>query len=187
MNRLYAAWRTLQERILQYLCGALLLSLTLLALLEVVRRYVFGVSFPWQQDAVTFGILSGVFLFFAITQSRRAHLRVSAVLLLLRSKGGRTGAWIASLLEIGGAAIGLAFCAWLVWHGVDVLDLMHLQQRKTESLVFLLWPFFVAFLAGMAFLGISFAFQLYHEICVALGGKGLEDPYQPEGDDSALL
>ena len=64
MNTLFAAWRTFQDSFLQYVSGALLLGLTLLAVLEVIRRYGFGVSFEWQQDAVTYGILSGIFLFF---------------------------------------------------------------------------------------------------------------------------
>ena len=187
MQRAYVAWRWLQERVLQYLSAALLLGLTLLALLEVVRRYVFGVSFPWQQDAVTFGILSGVFLFFAISQSRNAHLRVSAILLLLRSKGGRVGAITVSVIEILSALIGMLFCTWLVWHGAEVFDLMHWQQRKTESLVFLLWPFFITFLIGMGCLGVSCLFQLFHQICVACGKPGLSDPYADEGDDGALL
>ena len=63
MNTLFAAWRTFQDSFLQYVSGALLLGLTLLAVLEVIRRYGFGVSFEWQQDAVTYGILSGIFLF----------------------------------------------------------------------------------------------------------------------------
>ena len=80
MNSLYNYWRSFQDNFLQYLSAILLVGLTLLALLEVVRRYVFGVSFEWQQDLVTFGILSGIFLFFGITQARKAHLRVSALL-----------------------------------------------------------------------------------------------------------
>ena len=137
---------------MQYIAAALLLVLTLLAGLEVIRRYVFGVSFEWQQDAVTFGILAGVYLFFAVTQSRGAHLRVTIVLILLREKAGRWGRVLAGVFEIFGAAVGLAFCAWLVWWGLEVADLMILQERKTESLAFLLWHFFAVFLLGMAFL-----------------------------------
>ena len=187
MNRLYHAWRVFQESFVQYVAAALLLVLTLLAGLEVVRRYVFGVSFEWQQDAVTYGILAGVFLFFAITQSRRGHLRVTLVLMLLRERAGRWGRFLAGVFEIVGAAAGLAFCAWLVWWGMEVADLMILQERKTESLVFLLWPFFSVFLLGMAFLAISFAFQLYHEICVRLGKPGLAEDYETESESGSLL
>ena len=64
MNSLYNSWRSFQNNFLQYLSALLLVSLTLLALVEVIRRYILGVSFEWQQDLVTFGILSGIFLFF---------------------------------------------------------------------------------------------------------------------------
>ena len=64
---------------------------------------------------------------------------------------------------------------------------MILQQRKTESLVFLLWPFFAVFLTSMAFLALSFAFQLYHELCVLLGKRGLVDKYETESESGSLL
>ena len=99
MNKLYDLWRLFQDNFLQYLSAILLLSLTLLAILEVVRRYVLGVSFEWQQDLVTFGILSGIFLFFGITQARRAHLRVSALLLLLRERVEKLEDWLRALLK----------------------------------------------------------------------------------------
>ena len=139
MNRLYYVWRTFQERFVQYVAASLLLALTLLAGLEVIRRYVFGVSFEWQQDAVTFGILAGVYLFFAITQSRGAHLRVTIVLILLREKTGRWGRIVAGLFEIFGAALSGSRSAH-GWCGgaSEVADLMILQERKTESLAFLL-------------------------------------------------
>lgn len=187
MNKLFAAWRTFQERFLQYVAGALLLGLTLLAILEVVRRYGFGVSFYWQQDAVTFGILSGVFLFFAITQSRRAHLRVTLILLLMREKGGRWGGIVAGVFEILGALLGIAFCSWLVWRGIDVARLMIAQDRKTESLLFPLWPFFAVFLTGMAFLAISFVFQLYQDVQALRGKKGLVDKYGAGEESGPIL
>ena len=66
MERAYAIWRALQDRFLAHAAALVLLGCTLLALLEVVRRYAFGMSFEWQQDAVTFFILSAVFLYFGI-------------------------------------------------------------------------------------------------------------------------
>lgn len=189
MNKLFGWWRTFQESFVQYVAASLLLGMTLLAGLEVIRRYIFGVSFEWQQDAVTYGILAGVFLFFAVTQSRKAHLRVTIVLLMLREKGGRWGRVVASIFEIFGAVVGVTFCVWTVWWGVDVVELMILQQRMTESLVFLLWPFFVVFQVSMAFLAVSYAFQLYHEVRVLFGKEGLVDKYkiEAEADGSSLL
>ena len=54
MEAAYAAWRAFQDRFLAHAAALILLGTTLLALTEVVRRYVFGLSYEWQQDAVTF-------------------------------------------------------------------------------------------------------------------------------------
>ncbi len=144
MNVLFVAWRTFQELFLQYVSGVLLLGLTLLAVLEVVRRYGFGVSFDWQQDAVTYGILSGIFLFFGITQSRNAHLRVTVLLLVLRKKCGRWGIALATAFEIIGCVVAVTLCMYLVWRGVEVVELMvpRIVKRKawcSRSGLFLLF------------------------------------------------
>ncbi len=169
MRSAYILWRLFQDRVLQYGAALLLLSATLLALVEVVRRYIFGHSFSWQQDAVTYGILSGVFLFFGIAQSRNLHLRVTVFLAILHNSGSSRGRLAANLLELFGAVLGLAFCTYLVFRGVPVAERMVLRNRMTESLVIPLWPFFIVFLTGMAFMAVSFLFQTYSGILVLLG------------------
>ena len=74
MEKAYAAWRAFQDRLLVPAAALLLLGCTLLALLEVGRRYIFGLSYEWQQDAVTFFLLSGVFLYFGVSQRGNEHL-----------------------------------------------------------------------------------------------------------------
>jgi hypothetical protein len=69
--------------------AVVLLACTLLALLEVARRYLLGQSFEWQQDAVTLFILSAVFLYFGISQRRDAHLNVNLLTGVLESLGPR--------------------------------------------------------------------------------------------------
>ncbi|MEQ8248101.1 MAG: TRAP transporter small permease [Alphaproteobacteria bacterium] len=186
MRRAYIIWRSFQDRFLQYVAALLLLGPTLLALLEVVRRYVFGQSFSWQQDAVTYGILSGVFLFFAITQSRDLHLRVSLVPSLL-AQGGETGRLVARLLAIFSAILGLVFCAYLVWRGIPVAERMVERNRMTESLVLPLWPFFITFLAGMGMMAVSFLFQAYAGVLVLLGRESEWPQIASEGDGEPIL
>ena len=89
MEKAYAAWRAFQDKLLAPAAAALLLGSTLLALLEVVRRYVFGVSYEWQQDAVTYFILTAVFLYFGISQRRGTHLIVDVFLHAVRTLGPR--------------------------------------------------------------------------------------------------
>ena len=187
MNSLYNSWRSFQDNFLQYLSAILLVGLTLLALLEVVRRYVFGVSFEWQQDLVTFGILSGIFLFFGITQARKAHLRVSALLLLLREKCGPSGRLIARFAEIFGQLLAVWICAYIVWTSIDHLFYLIKEGRKTESLYFSMWPFFLTFLISIGFLGISFFFQLWNEIRLLLGLPGIAAMQEEEEDSGPIL
>ena len=187
MNSLYNSWRSFQNNFLQYLSALLLVSLTLLALVEVIRRYILGVSFEWQQDLVTFGILSGIFLFFGITQTRKAHLRVSALLLLLREKCGQPGRLIASLAEIFGQLLAVWICLYVVWTSIDHLFYLIKEGRKTESLYFSMWPFFLTFLISIGFLGISFMFQLWNEVRLLIGLPGITAMQEDEEDSGPIL
>ena len=48
MEKAYAIWRAFQDRLVAPVAALLLVGCTLLAILEIFRRYVFGVSFEWQ-------------------------------------------------------------------------------------------------------------------------------------------
>ena len=110
IEKAYAAWRAFQERILAPVAAVLFVGSTLLALLEVGRRYVLGRSFEWQADAVTFFILSGVFLYFSISQRREAHLTVTLIPELFNVFGGR---WRAAAVVV--KLIALAYsCAFMI-------------------------------------------------------------------------
>ena len=79
MEQAYVVWRTFQDRIVGPAAALLLVGCTLLALVEIFRRYILGYSYEWQQDAVTFFTLSGVYLYFSISQRRDDHLMVTVV------------------------------------------------------------------------------------------------------------
>ena len=127
------------------------------------------------------------FFFFGITQARRAHLRVSALLLLLREKGGKTGRLVASLAEIFGQVLAVWICAYIVWTSSEHLIYLINEERKTESLYFLMWPFFLTFLISIGFLGISFLFQLWNEVKLLAGLPGLPSMQKEEEDSGPIL
>ncbi len=89
MQRAYVIWCAFQDKVLAYVAAVVLLACTLLAVVEIIRRYVFGVSFYWQQDAVTFFILSAVYLVFGFSQRHGTHLNVALFLGLLENRGRR--------------------------------------------------------------------------------------------------
>ena len=163
MEKAYALWRAFQERVLAPVAALIMLACTLLALLEVVRRYVFGVSFHWQQDAVTYFILSAVFLYFSIAQRRGSHLTVDILTHAMRSLGPRAGR-VAEYLEVLATIFACFFMALVVWWGWDeVIDSQQYAPR-TESLELPLTPFLWTLLVSFALMVVSLFFQSWRGI-----------------------
>lgn len=154
-----------------------MLGCTVLALIEVVRRYAFGVSFEWQQDAVTFFILSAVFLSFGISQRRGAHLNVMLLIALLEGFGPRMQR-AAEYIKVLALVFSFVFLLAVVWWGIpEVVDSQHYESR-TDSLAFPMWPFLLSLLVGFAFMVISLFFQIYRGIQKLRGRTVLEEPVE---------
>ena len=177
MEKAYVLWRAFQEKLLAPVASLILLGCTLLALLEVVRRYVFGVSFHWQQDAVTYFILMAVFLYFGIAQRRGAHLRVDILTHAMSSVGPRSRR-VAEYIEVLATVFALLFMVGVVWWGLEeVLDSQQYAPR-TESLEFPLTPILWVLLAGFAFMVVSLFFQSWRGIQKLRGRTVLHEPFE---------
>jgi len=140
VEKAYQLWRAFQEKVLAPAAALLLLGCTLLAILEVVRRYAFGQSFYWQQDAVTYIILSGVFLYFGIAQRRESHLNVTVFLELAEAAGPRARK-AADIIRLLGAVFSLLFLLAVVWWGIPEVHDSQRYNTRTESLLLPLAPF----------------------------------------------
>jgi TRAP-type C4-dicarboxylate transport system permease small subunit len=175
----YAAWRAFQEKFLAHAAALVLIGTTLLALVEVVRRYVFGFSYEWQQDAVTFFTLSAVYLFFGVSQRRGQHLTVSILtdsLDALGPRARRAADWIRLIALV----FSFVFLVAVVWWGLpEVRDAFEFESR-TESLAFPMAPFLVALMLGFAFMAVSVFFQIYRDIHKLRGRSVLVEPAEPE-------
>jgi len=174
LEKAYAAWRAFQDRILAPVAALLFVGSTLLALLEVARRYVLGVSFEWQQDAVTYFILSGVFLYFGISQRRDAHLAVTLVPELLSHFGWRK---LEVAIRVFARVFSLVFLVAVVWWGIPEIEDAIKYESRTESLAFPMWPFLAVLIASFAFMAITMAFQLYRAVQALRGITVLEEPH----------
>lgn len=184
MEKAYVIWRAFQEKVLGPAAAVLLLGCTLLALLEVFRRYLFGQSFYWQQDAVTYIILSAVFLYFGIAQRRESHLSVTVFLELAEAAGPRTRR-VAEVIRLVAAVFSLLFLLAVVWWGIpEVLDSQKYGTR-TESLLLPMAPFLWALLVGFVFMSVSMVFQVYRDVQKLRGITVLEEP--PDDESTMLL
>ena len=174
MEKAYAAWRAFQEGLLAHAAAILFVGATLLALLEVARRYVLGLSFEWQQDAVTFFILSGVFLYFSISQRRDAHLTVTLIPELFAFFGGR---WrtAAAVVKLVALVFSLFFMCAVVWWGLPEVEDAIKYESRTESLAFPMWPFLAVLWTSFAFMAITMVFQIYRAVQALRGITVLEE------------
>lgn len=180
MEKAYAIWRAFQDRYLERAAALLLVGCTLLALLEIFRRYVLGQSFEWQQDAVTYFTLSGVFLYFGIAQRHGAHLSVTVLPEVLESLGGPRARRAAEVVRLIALVFSCVFLVAVAWWGIpEVRESAHYESRS-ESLAFPMWPFLAVLLVGFALMAVSMFFQIYREVQKLRGRTVLEEP--PEED-----
>ena len=184
MERAYVIWRAFQDRILAHAATLLLLGATLLALLEIFRRYVFGYSFDWQQDAVTYFMLSGIFLYFNICQRRNSHLKVEVLPEVLAALGPRSRL-AGEVVKLVALAFACVFMFAVVWWGVPEIEDSFKYESRTESLAFPMWPFLATLLAGFGFMAITILFQLYFGIQKLRGRAVPEDEEAAHFDKTA--
>lgn len=179
MEKAYAVWRAFQERILAPAASLILIVCTLVALAEVFRRYIFDLSFEWQQDFVTFVTLSGVSLYYGIAQRHNSHLNVALLTESLETIGPRTR-FVADIVRLVALVFSFIFLVLLLWWAVpEIQDSMEFESR-TESLAFLMWPFLVALWVGFASMAITMFFQIYRQFHKLRGRSVLEEPADAE-------
>jgi TRAP-type C4-dicarboxylate transport system permease small subunit len=180
MEKAYAVWRAFQEKVVAQVASLLLIGMTLLALLEVGRRYLLGKSFEWQADAVTFFMLSGIYLYFSVVQRKNDHLSVTVIPELLGVIGPR-GKRVAEFVRLLALTFSLVFLSAVVWWGVPEIEDAIKYESRTESLAFPMWPFLLALLLGFAFMVVTMVFQLWFGIRKLMGHAIPEEP-EEEGD-----
>lgn len=179
MEKAYVLWRAFQDKVLGPIAALILLGCTLLALVEVVRRYGLGLSFEWQQDLVTYFILSAVFLYFGIAQRREAHLNVTVCIEILQALGPRARR-VAEFVRVVATAFSMLFLLAVGYLGIPEVEDSLRYASRTESLAFPMWPFLLALLVGFAFMAMTLFFQLYRGIQALRGRKVLEEPPDAE-------
>lgn len=166
MEATYKAWRFLQDRVIGYAAAWTMLGVTVLAVLEIFRRYVMGSTFHWGQDAVTYFMVSTCFIYFGAAQAQRAHLAVTLLPDWLKDSG-----WIKVALVVRSTALllSLLFVFGFVYWGLPGAERSMRLDRMTESMIIPLWPFHYVLLVGMAIMGITMLFQLYREVMQLFG------------------
>jgi TRAP-type C4-dicarboxylate transport system permease small subunit len=181
MATLYRVWLFFQEHIVGTLAAVTMLVVTVFAVSEMFGRYLAGHTFQWGQDAVTYLVVAATFLYFGVSQAKRAHLAVTVVPDWLRA-GGRVD--LALAIRAIAALCVVLFAAAFVWWGLPAAERTWRVGVVTESLALPLWPFQYALIVGMAMMGITALFQLYRDV-MRLFGRDVF-PWETDHDELEL-
>ncbi len=149
-----------------------LLILTLFALLEIIRRYIFGVVFEWGQDGIIVGMISAVALYLCVTQTRRSHLVMNAVIQALYSRGYLKCTAITKILV---SAIITVFCASIGLTGWSTVTYAIDRDLMTYSLLIPLWPFYLILMFGFCLMAFVAFLQLIEDLISLLQGKYVDE------------
>ncbi len=149
-----------------------LLILTLFALLEIIRRYIFGVVFEWGQDGIIVGMISAVALYLCVTQTRRSHLVMNAIIQTLHSRGYLKSTAIAKIFV---SAMITVFCASIGLTGWSTVTYAIDRDLMTYSLLIPLWPFYLILMAGFCLMAFVAFLQLIEDVISLMQGKYVDE------------
>ncbi|MCB9931295.1 MAG: TRAP transporter small permease [Alphaproteobacteria bacterium] len=166
LDRTYRVYRFFLDNFVGYGAAIIMLASVLLAIFEIIRRYIFGMVFDWGQDAVTYFTVGSIYLYFAVTQARRSHLAVSALMDVCKTKGLQTVVlWVRLFVTTASMTLYTAIFYW----GWSTVGRNMMLERTTQSMVLQIWPFQAILIAGFVLLAVTCLFQFYQDLQAVRG------------------
>jgi TRAP-type C4-dicarboxylate transport system permease small subunit len=163
------------DSVLGTIAAIMLLILTLFALLEIVRRYGFDLVYEWGNDAVVVGMIATISIYIAVTQVRRSHLVMNAILQLLNARGYYK---TVGVLRIVVSAITVVFCSAIGVTGWATLTYAYERDLMTYSLLIPLWPFFLTLMIGFLLMAFVALLQFIEDIIAFVREEHLDGEFE---------
>lgn len=92
------------------LVTGLILTATLVAIAQVIARYVFNNSLYWSEEVILYAFITMSFLTMGMGVRYASHISVEALYAFVPERAVR-------MLQIGAACLGLIFAGVLLWYG----------------------------------------------------------------------
>ena len=113
------------------------------------------------QDAIIVGIVAAVACYFGVTQIRRGHMVMSAMVQLLQSRGHYKTIGIAKIVV---SMVILLFCGSIGVTGWFTLSYAWDRNLTTYSLLIPLWPFYLILMFGFLMMAFIAVLQMVEDI-----------------------
>jgi len=134
--------------------SAALVAASLVLTYSVVVRYFLKISTDWQDETSVFLIVGAVFMSAAAVQSRRGHVGIEAVTVLLSPRANAVRLFLVDL-------VSLAFCVYFAWKSWTLLHEAWVENHHSGSTWGPpLWIPYSLMAVGMTLLSMQIALQL---------------------------
>ena len=180
LDRAYRVYRFILDNIIGYGAALIMIGGVSLAVLEIFRRYYLNLTYEWGQDAVVYCTVGAIYLYFAVTQGRRSHLAVTALLDVFKNRGMQK---LVLILRAIVTAFAMLIYGGIVYWGWPSMERAQMRGVTTQSMLIEIWPFQLLLLTGFALMSITCLFQLYQDIQAVRGRTVFEWAPAEEGLD----
>ncbi len=130
------------DRYLMIITGAALVFATLLTFLGVILRYVFGISFEWNEEICRYSMIIIVYFWAGAMIRSKQHIYLSLFSDRLQGRGQDFHRFITGILA---AALGIPIAIW----GFQLTVGAYEAELRTMSLLFPLWPAYAVIPLGV--------------------------------------
>lgn len=163
------------DKPLWYLSLGALMVATLLTFAGVILRYIFGISYPWNDEFCCFCFIVIIYFWAGPIIRTGEHLSMEMLSSRIQSSRGKA---IHSLVMY---VIQLGLCIFLVKWGWDMVELDRLLEFKTMSLYFPMWLFDLVIPIGAGFIALYSLVEIAKSVAVLVTKDSL-----PAGDEGEV-
>lgn len=114
INRVITGLNRVADLVENVLVTGLILAATVVAIVQVIARYVFNNSLYWSEEFILYSLITMSFLTMGMGVRYASHISVEAVYAVASPR-------MAKLLQIGAACLGLVFAGVLIWYGAKLV------------------------------------------------------------------
>jgi len=142
------------DRVLMVITGLALIFSTLLTFIGVILRYIFGISFEWNEELCRYSMIIIVYFWAGSMMQKRQHIYFGLFSDRLQGRGDKLHRLLISVMT---AALGIPLISW----GVELTASAYEAELRTLSLLFPLWPAYAIIPAGVTLIVIQAFFEIF--------------------------
>ncbi|MEN1761140.1 MULTISPECIES: TRAP transporter small permease [Anoxynatronum] len=148
----------------EVIASSLLILTSVLVFVQVVLRYQFNYSLAWSEELARLMIAWFIFLGASMAVKENAHVNMDAAFILLK---GKAKIAVGILIDL----INIAFCALVVFAGINMVKAAMAINSTATSIDLPLWIFYASVPVGVALMLIRYLFKLKDKIILLAAGE----------------